>query len=542
MEGLLDGRYRLDTEIACGAIGTVWRAVDTATGDTVAVKMLRPEAAEQPDLVDAFLAEAEILADLDHPSTVRSRDFVPQDARYALVMDLIDGEDLRRRVRRDGPVPPAVAVNVVAQVAGALAYLHGRGIVHGDVKPGNLLVPADGGPVKLVDFGVARRAIGGEDAARATHATPEYVAPEVVAGGPPTPAADVYALGIVLFELLCGCSPYRGGQPTQVLRRHGSCSPVPPPGLPSIVWPLIEACMAMDPADRPSAQAISARLRRLEPMLAGVSPLAPLAADQVTWWPRSTGATSAAAAVVRPVTWVPLHTAPVTPASPYAGRMVAIPVADAQQVPAARIAEALRAAQPSPGAGRSARLPSAGAGAWPVSTKSRGPRPRVPLGAGPALRAARIASRYSARGGTQPAAYRSTPAPAPVPTPTAAARPGPPAPRPAPWPSARGSAKLPLPTAESPAEPPRRARTRLIAIGLGVVAAVLIAFSAGMVALRTHDPGGTPPATRPKAIPASVSPGAGAPADRPADRRLRSASADHGVVGPMATVPTAADG
>src|SRR6266508_688665 len=195
MQTLVGDRYRLETEIARGAIGAVWRGVDTVTGEPVAVKLLRDEAAEVPDLVDGFLAEAEILAGLSHPSVIRVRDFVDAGGRMALVMDYVPGKDLRRRLRADGPVPPAVAASIVAQVAEALDHIHGRGVVHGDVKPGNMLVPDDGGPVRLADFGVARRL---DRPVGATHATPEYVAPEVVGGATPSPAADVYALGEVI--------------------------------------------------------------------------------------------------------------------------------------------------------------------------------------------------------------------------------------------------------------------------------------------------------------------------------------------------------
>jgi serine/threonine protein kinase len=334
MERLLDGRYRLQSELARGAIGSVWRAIDAASGQPVAVKRLRPEAAAQPYLVSAFFSEAEFLAELDHPSVISAREFVAVDDDYALVMELVDGEDLRRRMRRDGPVPPAVAVNVVAQVAGVLAYLHDQGIVHGDVKPGNLLVPADGGPVRLADFGVARR-IQDENAdaqakdassGRPVHATPEYVAPEVVGGTMPSPPSDVYSLGIVLFELLCGRSPYRGGPPLDVLRRHATCTPVPPPELPPAAWPVIEACLELDPAHRPTAAAIAARLPAVESALDGLPPLSPVAGDVVTWWPRPSADRPAITGVARAVTWVPLQAAPVSPASAYAGQMVAIPV------------------------------------------------------------------------------------------------------------------------------------------------------------------------------------------------------------------------
>ncbi|MFC0529217.1 serine/threonine-protein kinase [Phytohabitans kaempferiae] len=321
MDGLLDGRYRLEGEIAQGAIGAVWRAVDTVTGGPVAVKMLRPEAAEQPELVRCFRAEFGLLAAVQHPSVVRPHRFVETDGPLAIVMELVDGEDLRRRIRRSGPVPPAVAANIVAQVADALAHLHERGIVHADVKPGNLVVPADGGPVRVVDFGVARRT--DDTPSVSIHATPEYAAPEVVSGAAPSPTADVYALGIVLFELLCGRSPFRGGGPLQVLRRHGMCAAVPPPGLPPVVWPIIEECLAPDPAHRPEARLVAARLRGVEPALDGAPPMSALAADQITWWPRPAGA----AAAVAKVTWVPLRAAPVSPASAYVGRMVSIPVA-----------------------------------------------------------------------------------------------------------------------------------------------------------------------------------------------------------------------
>jgi serine/threonine-protein kinase len=343
LDRLLEGRYRLQSELARGAIGSVWRGIDAASGESVAVKRLRPEAAVQPDLVTAFLSEARFLAELDHPSVISAREFIAVDGEYALIMELVDGEDLRRRMRRDGPVPPAVAANMVGQVAGVLAYLHGRGVVHGDVKPGNLLVPADGGPVRLADFGVARRipdrARGqarpnghhdedSEDTGtgRPVHATPEYVAPEVVGGSSPTPSSDVYSLGIVLFELLCGRSPYRGGPPLEVLRRHATCSPVPPPGLPPAAWPVIEACLALDPAGRPTAADIAASLPAIETALDGLPPLPALPADAVTWWPRPSVGRQVITGVAQAVTWVPLQAAPVSPASAYAGQMVAIPV------------------------------------------------------------------------------------------------------------------------------------------------------------------------------------------------------------------------
>jgi serine/threonine protein kinase len=301
-----EGRYELETELARGAIGTVWRALDTRRGDRVAVKLLLPSSAARPELVDRFLTEAELLADLDHPSIVRARDLVPADGGYALVLELVHGGDLRQRLRSDGTLPPAVAAEVVAQVADALAYLHGLGIVHGDVKPANILVPADGAPVRLADFGVARRLPAGPGAGPAlgsrrgfAHATPEYAAPELVAGAPAGRASDVYALGILLYELLSGRTPYRGGSAAEVLARHATCTPVPPWGMPAQVWQVILACTAPDAAQRPTTATVANRLRGLEPLLDGLPAMPALTVDAVTWWPRSSFPPAATPAVVR---------------------------------------------------------------------------------------------------------------------------------------------------------------------------------------------------------------------------------------------------
>ncbi|WP_051797670.1 serine/threonine-protein kinase [Catenuloplanes japonicus] len=387
MTGLLHGRYQLDAEIARGAIGAVWSGRDTATGRSVAVKLLRSEAASQPDLVRNFVDEAEILAELSHPCIVRPIEFGREADRHVFVMELVDGEDLRKRLRRDGPVPPAVAANLVAQLANALAYLHGRGIVHGDVKPGNLIVPADGGPVRLADFGVARRVRPAGADPRATHATPEYVSPEVVDGAAPSPASDVYAMGIVLFELLCGRSPFKGGTPLDVLGRHRQCTVVPPAGLPAPVWPLIERCMSPDPARRPDARMVGVRLREVESALAGMPPLPALAEGEVTWWPRPDGRSRGQARV----RWVPLEAAPVSPAS--GGRMVALPVMEFQDsisappFSAAPFSAAPFSAAPFSGA------PYSGPPFIPTSAP-----PQIPTSAPPNPAAAALGAAYSAGG------------------------------------------------------------------------------------------------------------------------------------------------
>ncbi|WP_344319173.1 serine/threonine-protein kinase, partial [Actinocatenispora thailandica] len=286
MTRTLEQRYELEAEIASGAAGTVWRARDLATGTPVAVKLLHPSAAAQPDVVAAFQAEAHILGEVRHPGVVRAREFLhPSDGTYALVMDLVAGRDLRRLLIADGPLAPAAAASVLAQVAAAISAVHAAGVVHGDVKPGNILVPEPPGTdgVRLVDFGVAQRM---QCPTGATHATPEYVAPEVVAGRPPVPASDVYGIGIVAYEALSGRSPFRGGSVDEVLRRHHGWTVAQLPGVPEPLWDLINCCLALDPAVRPTAGELSVRLGELAPELIGLPPVT-LPPDSPTLRPRA---------------------------------------------------------------------------------------------------------------------------------------------------------------------------------------------------------------------------------------------------------------
>ena len=283
MDKVLAGRYALEAEIARGAIGTVWRARDLTTGETVAAKVLLPETQQDPDVVKGLLAEAAILAELNHPGIVRARDVIA-NGLHALVMDLVEGEDVRQRLRNKGPFRPSEVAIVGAQIADALSAVHAAGIVHGDVKPGNVLLPSDGGPAKLGDFGVARRV---QLPDTVTHATPEYVAPEVVAGAKPTPASDVYSFGMVLYEMACGRSPYRGGSVSDVIERHATCVPVRPEGMPAQLWRAIRRCVEHDPARRPSAEEVARDLRGVVPQLVGLPAPDPLPESATTYQARS---------------------------------------------------------------------------------------------------------------------------------------------------------------------------------------------------------------------------------------------------------------
>jgi serine/threonine-protein kinase len=274
--------YLLIEEIGGGATGRVWRAVDRGSGDQVAIKLLRRELLSEPKAVTRFVQERSILLMLRHRRIVRVRDLLTISDSLGLVMDLVNGGTLRDHLRERGTLAPAVAAELLAQVAEALAEAHRLGVVHRDLKPDNVLLdgadPAEP-QVRLTDFGIARLLDSpGMTTPQALVGTPNYLAPEVITGGDPSPAVDVYALGVLLYELLLGRPPYAGGPPVVVLRRHLECTPRRYAGVPDEAWRTVLACMARDPARRPTAEALVTTMRSLA-RRASVEPAAPAADD-----------------------------------------------------------------------------------------------------------------------------------------------------------------------------------------------------------------------------------------------------------------------
>ena len=262
---LLSGRYRLERPLGAGATATVWRARDVELGRSVALKLLDVDGAE-PDLADRFLREGRILGRLVHPNIVPVLAAGDDGGRPYLVMALVEGRTLRERVA-DGPLAVDEAVDVVAAVAAGLAEAHRGGVIHRDVKPGNIICGDDGQP-RLVDFGIARAS----DLTTMTRAdvvlgTAAYLAPEQATGDELGPATDVYALGCVLFELLTGTQPFTAPSAVAVAYRHVH-DPVPMPGalrpeVPGALSAIVARCLAKQPADRyPDAGALEAALRR----------------------------------------------------------------------------------------------------------------------------------------------------------------------------------------------------------------------------------------------------------------------------------------
>ncbi|MFF8626114.1 serine/threonine-protein kinase [Streptomyces werraensis] len=275
----IGSRYTAHQILGRGSAGTVW--LGEGPEGPVAIKLLREDLSSDQELVGRFVQERTVLLGLEHPHVVSVRDLVVDGNDLALVMDLVRGTDLRTRLDRERRLAPEAAVAIAADVADGLAAAHAAGVVHRDVKPENVLLDMQGplGPggshrALLTDFGVAKLI----DTPRRTRAskiigTPDYLAPEIVEGLPPRAAVDIYALATVLYELLAGFTPFGGGHPGAVLRRHVTETVVPLPGIPDELWQLLVQCLAKAPASRLRASELAARLRELLPMLAGMPPL-----------------------------------------------------------------------------------------------------------------------------------------------------------------------------------------------------------------------------------------------------------------------------
>jgi serine/threonine-protein kinase len=263
---MLDGRYRLDEELGAGGMSVVWRAFDTVLGRTVAVKLLSADLAADEAASERIRAEAQAIARLAHPNIATVHDFGesvgPDGTRVPyVVLELLDGETLADRLE-SGPLAWREAVRICAEVASGLAAAHARGIVHQDIKPANVVLTAVG--AKIVDFGIAVSAntpdTEGDDPVLGTL---RYAAPERLLGTPVGPAADVYALGLVLYRCLTGDLPWQSTSSEQMASNHCYVMPRPLPpiaGLPAGVPDLITRCLAKRPEDRPSSREVARKL------------------------------------------------------------------------------------------------------------------------------------------------------------------------------------------------------------------------------------------------------------------------------------------
>jgi serine/threonine-protein kinase len=277
---MLGQRYRLEERIASGGMGDVWRCVDDVLGRTVAVKILLPSLLEEPGFTERFRGEARTMATINHPGVVDIYDYGSDPATGAyLVMEYVEGDALSRTLARVGRLTPGRTMALVAQAADALHAAHQTGVVHRDVKPGNLLVRPNGTLV-LTDFGIARSAGAAQlTAAGSVLGTASYISPEQAMGEQATPLSDVYALGVVAYQCLAGHRPFEGENPLEIAMRHVREAPPPLPGdIPPHVRVIVERAMAKQPAARwPNAAAFAQVARRAAAEL-GTSNLTPVPA------------------------------------------------------------------------------------------------------------------------------------------------------------------------------------------------------------------------------------------------------------------------
>ncbi len=251
---ILGGRYRLVEELGQGGMATIFRSVDTQLGRDVAVKLLRPEYLRDPDFSSRFRQEAQNAASLNHPNVVSVFDYGEDPSGPYIVMEFVDGEDLATILRRNGSLPPSQAARIAGAVARALAAAHARGIVHRDVKPGNVLIGRDG-RVKVVDFGIARAVAEAQMTLPGTTlGSVHYFSPEQARGETATNESDIYALGIVLYEMLTGTRPWEGDSAAGVaLARLSGSTPDPAlvrPSVPPDVAAITRKALAPLPVDR----------------------------------------------------------------------------------------------------------------------------------------------------------------------------------------------------------------------------------------------------------------------------------------------------
>jgi len=251
---IIGGRYQLGRVIGRGGMATIHEAMDLRLERPVAVKLLRPEAAADADLADRFRREALAATVLRHPNIVACLDTGTDDGQPYLVMDLVDGEDLAARLKRGGRLAPTHAARIGLDVARALGVAHVRGIVHRDVKPGNILLASDGRAM-VTDFGIARLAADAEAARPGTTlGSVHYFSPEQAKGATTTPASDVYGLGLVLYEAMTGARAF-GGETTDAiaLARIGATPPSPRsirPEVPVDLDAVVRRALAPEPGDR----------------------------------------------------------------------------------------------------------------------------------------------------------------------------------------------------------------------------------------------------------------------------------------------------
>ena len=297
---LIAGRYELGSPLGRGGMASVYAGTDRRLQREVAVKLLHPDMAARPDVRRRFEAEARAAAGLAHPTVVAVFDTGEHDGVPYIVMERLPGGTLAELLGA-GPLAPERVKRIAGDVLGALGTAHAAGIVHRDVKPGNILI-CDDGSAKVADFGIATRVDADPTSAGHLIGTPAYLAPERLEGGAASPRSDLYSLGVVLYEALAGTKPFTGDAPLAVAHaiQQGTHTPLAElqPGLDAHLVDTVERSMARDPDERfPSAAAMATALAHEEDATQ-VLPVVPAAPVAMPSWRRNRWRAALAAAVL----------------------------------------------------------------------------------------------------------------------------------------------------------------------------------------------------------------------------------------------------
>ena len=264
---LFDGRYRIVRKLGTGGMANVYLAEDEVLGRRVAIKILNDRHAGDDQFVERFRREAKNAASLSHPNIVSIYDRGEAEGTYYIAMEYLDGRSLKELIVGRGPAPIKTAIDYARQILAAVGFAHKHGIVHRDIKPHNVLVGGEG-RLKVTDFGIARSGASQMTEVGSIIGTAQYLSPEQARGAPVDQTSDLYAVGVVLYEMLTGQVPFTGDTPLEIAMKHLSEVPKPPsdlrPDVPHDLDSIVLRALAKDPADRyQSAEEMDADLRRV---------------------------------------------------------------------------------------------------------------------------------------------------------------------------------------------------------------------------------------------------------------------------------------
>lgn len=267
---IISNRYQVFSTIATGGMAVIYEAQDIILERKVALKILKRELSEDPSFQNKFRSEAKASANLNHPNIVTTYDFGFDKDRLYIVMEFIEGMDLKEWIRQQPSVNPEKSLDYLKQASRGLSYAHSSGFVHCDVKPQNMLLDVGGG-LKITDFGVARaiETITRDEKYSEVWGSPYYISPEQTRGDPPTTASDVYALGVIAYELMTGTLPFSADNTAELLQMHRVQEPLPPikiaHTIPASLNNLILEALSKDPSRRPKdASAFLESLKKIQ--------------------------------------------------------------------------------------------------------------------------------------------------------------------------------------------------------------------------------------------------------------------------------------